>query len=176
MFYVSNYQQVVEVTFKSSQITVKKERKKQKLFAMLFRIPSKVWRVQRTSHRYRMRAISTRQSKPMRWIATKALKPIISSVMWYTSQSFFFITVFPFRQHISHAKMPLNLFVTKCVVSILQRRERKSQPNVFLCDCMLFSVRLFFFVSFSSHREFSISTKVDTFVVIIDHKTKLNRI
>lgn len=81
---------------------------------------------------------------------------------------------FHFCQHNSHAKMPLNLFFVQsvlflfCKKKIRNEKEKKAKArgkkersvsNVFHCDCML---KLF-------------NLRADTFVVIIDHKTKLNR-
>lgn len=116
----------------------------------------------------------TRQSTLIRWIATKALKPIISSPICDTlynfsllSQCFHFVSISN-----SHAKVPMNLFARIAVSILCKRRERKSWLNVFLCDCML--CFLFFRLLFFRIETFSISTKVDTFVVIIDHKIKLN--
>lgn len=119
---------------------------------------------------------STRQSRTMRWIARNYHSELRCAIHNYSllSQSFHFASTA--RTTTCHwtffTELVLFLFLFRNRASKRKKRERESERNVFLCDCMLL------FVSFLSHicrRDFSISTKVDTFVVIIDHKTKLNR-
>lgn len=139
---------LLKVNLKSSQITLWKEKSKawhgkagKEAEAKLSRkshshSDGKAFRrVQWTRRRESLSEVfSTRQSTLIRWIGERRRGTIISFYeMRYTLQLFSPITIFPFRQHSSHARMPLNLFCVHCKVCCFyfakngRRRERKNE-------------------------------------------------